>query len=87
MSHITAMEEKRKKMRRSCADFYAAVRSPPSESALPIFDKHHVQNAMARFNQTDFVNKAEKIKAYNKIMRAARKFKIEVEEFKNLGGF
>jgi len=87
MTKITAMEEKRKKMRKSVAEFYAANRRPPSESALVIFDKNHVQNAMARFNQTDFVNKAEKKKAYNKVLRAAHKFEIDVEEFKNLGGF
>ena len=78
------MEEKRKKMRKGVAEFYAANRNPPSESALPIFDKNHVQNAMARFNQADFVDVREKKKAYGKVLRAARKFKIDVEEFSSL---
>gem|GEM_PF-5065268 len=39
---------------------------------------------MARFNQTDFKNKDEKIKAYNKILKAALKFGIDVEEFRKL---
>ena len=82
MAKITAMEEKRKKTRKSPAQFYAAPRRPPSDSLLPIFDKSHTRNAMARFNQTDFKNKAEKKKAYNKILRAARKFKIDIEDFK-----
>lgn len=84
MTKITAMEEKREKMKKSLAEFYAAPRNPPSESALPIFDKNHTQNAMARFNQTDFMDKKEKSKAYNKILKAARKFKIDVDEFKEL---
>ena len=87
MTHITAMEEKREKMKKSVVEFYAANRNPPSESALPIFDKNHVQNAMARFNQTDFVSKAERKKAYGKVLRVARKFNIDVEEFKDLRGF
>lgn len=82
MAKITAMEEKRKKMRKSPAVFYAAPRRPPSDSLLPIFDKSHTRNAMARFNQTDFKNKAEKKKAYNKILRAARKYNIDIEDFK-----
>jgi len=78
------MEEKRKKMRKGVAVFYAAPRDPPSESSLPIFDENHVRNAMARFNQTDFVSKAEKKKAFNKVLRAAKKYKIEVDEFLDL---
>jgi len=78
------MEERRKKSSRTPAQFYAAPRTPPSESVLPIFDKRHARNAMARFNQTDFKNKDEKIKAYNKILKAALKFGIDVEEFRKL---
>ncbi len=82
MAKITGKEAKRKALRMTPAQFYAAPRSPPSSSDLPIFDKSHVRNAMARFNQTDFTNKAEKMKAYNKIIRAARKFKIDIDDFK-----
>lgn len=76
------MEEKRKRTRKSPTQFYAAPRSPPSDSLLPLFDKSHTRNAMARFNQADFKNKAEKKKAYNKVLRAARKFNIDIEDFK-----
>ncbi len=82
MSKITAMEERRKKSRKTAAQFYAAPRKPPSDSMLPIFDKNHTQNAMARFNQTKFKNTAERTKAYNKVIRAARKYKIDIEDFK-----
>lgn len=84
MAKITAIEERRKKSRKSPAKFYAAPRKPPSDSMLPIFDKSHTRNAMARFNQTDFKNKAEKSKAFRKIMTAARKFGIDIEEFRDL---
>ena len=84
MAKISAMEEKRKKMGKTPAQFYAAPRSPPSKSALPIFDRRHTQNAMARFDQVDFKNKAEKTKAYNKILKTALKFGIDVEKFRKL---
>ena len=84
MSHVTAMEEKRKKMRKSVDWFYAVPRDPPSESALPIFDENHVRNAMARFNQVDFESLTEKKKAFGKILKVARKYKIEIDEFLDL---
>ena len=84
MAKISAMEQRRKKSRKSPEQFYAAPRDPPGESALPIFDKKHVQNAMARFNQTNFESKAEKSKAYRKILRLALKFGINVDNFKKL---
>jgi hypothetical protein len=82
MTKITAMEQRRKKSRKTPAQFYAAPRRPPSDSMLPLFDKSHTRNAMARFNQTDFKNKAEKVKAFNKIIKAARKYKIDIEDFR-----
>lgn len=82
MAKITAMEEKRKKLKLSPARFYAAARSPPSDSMLPVFDKSHARNAMARFNQVDFRSRNEKKTAFNRIMKAAKKFKIDIEEFK-----
>jgi hypothetical protein len=47
---------------------------------LPIHDASHVRNAIARFNQTDFESKAAKARAKKKLLAAARKFDIEVEE-------
>ncbi len=47
---------------------------------LPIQDKAHVQNAMARFNQTDFESPEKKKAAARKILAAARRFGIEIGE-------
>jgi len=85
LAEVTGMETERKRRGMSPSVFYAAPRDPPSSSALPIFDKAHVQNAMARFNQTNFKNSAEKATAKRKIISAANKFGIKVsDEFKSL---
>lgn len=47
---------------------------------LPIHDESHVRNAIARFNQTHFESKAAKEEARKKILRAAERFGIEVDE-------
>jgi Family of unknown function (DUF6582) len=47
---------------------------------LPIHDEEHVRNALARWNQTHFDNAADKESARKKILRAAKKFGIEVSE-------
>jgi hypothetical protein len=47
---------------------------------LPINDEEHVRNAMARWNQTDFESKTAKEKAAKKIVRAAKRHDIEVDE-------
>ena len=47
---------------------------------LPIHDASHVRNALARFNQTDFESKAAKDRARRKILRAADRFGIEVDQ-------
>jgi hypothetical protein len=82
MAKITAMEEKRKKLGLTPAQFYAAPRQPESKSTLPIFDKSHARNAMARFNQVDFESQTEQTNAYNKVLKAALKFGVNVDEFK-----
>jgi hypothetical protein len=51
---------------------------------LPIHDESHVRNAMARFNQTDFESKAAKEAARKKILRAAERLGIEVDEDSNV---
>ena len=82
---VTGMEGERKRRGMSPSQFYAAPRDPPSSSALPIFDKAHTQNAMARFNQTQFKSSAERASAKSKIISAANKFGIEVSDsFKQL---
>lgn len=51
---------------------------------LPIHDESHVRNAIARFNQTHFQSKTAKDEARRKILRAAKRFGIEVDEDANV---
>lgn len=51
---------------------------------LPIHDESHVRNAMARWNQTDFESKKAKEEARKKILRAAERFGIEVDDDSNV---
>lgn len=50
------------------------------ERHLPIPDESHVRNAIARFNQTEFESKAAKQRAADKILKAAERHGIEVDE-------
>jgi hypothetical protein len=50
------------------------------EGHLPIQDESHVRNAISRFNQTEFPSKAAKERARKKIVRAAGKHDIEIDE-------
>jgi len=77
---ITAMEGTRKKKKIRLAKFYAFQRL----KKLPIFDKTHARNAMARFNQTEGMTRAERKTVKNKILRAARKFKVDIEAFRKV---
>jgi hypothetical protein len=43
-----------------------------------------VRNAISRFNQTDFESKAAKERARKKILDAAKRFDIEVDEDSNV---
>ncbi len=47
---------------------------------LPINDESHVRNAIARFNQTEFESAAAKERARKKIVSAAKRHGIEVDE-------
>lgn len=47
---------------------------------LPIHDEAHVRNAIARFNQTEFESKAAKERARRKVLSAAKRHGIEVDE-------
>jgi HD-GYP domain-containing protein (c-di-GMP phosphodiesterase class II) len=51
---------------------------------LPINDESHVRNAIARFNQTEFESQAAKERARKKILSAAKKHEIEVDEDSNV---
>ena len=46
---------------------------------LPIHDKAHAQNAMARWNQTQFESPEKKRSAARRILAAARRFGIEID--------
>jgi hypothetical protein len=54
------------------------------EGHLPINDEAHVRNAIARFNQTDFESASAKESARKKILSAARRYGIEVDEDDNV---
>ena len=47
---------------------------------LPVNDEAQVRNAIARFNQTDFDEPGAKSAAARKILRAAKKHGIEVDD-------
>lgn len=82
---ITGMEEKRKELDMTVAEFYAIPRNPPSDSKLPIFDAAHVRAAMARFDQVTGVSTEEKASAKKKIVAAAHKYKIDTSTFDPTG--
>lgn len=50
------------------------------ERHLPINDEAHVRNAIARFGQTDFDEDGAKSAAAKKILRAAKRHGIEVDD-------
>ena len=54
------------------------------EEHLPIHDESHVRNAISRFNQTDFQSKAAKERARKKILAAAERHGIDVDDESNV---
>ena len=62
---------------------FAYVDSEGAEH-LPLHDAAHVRNAMARFNQTEFESVAAKERARRKILAAAKRDDIEVDEGSNV---
>jgi hypothetical protein len=50
------------------------------ERHLPINDADHVRNAISRFNQTDFQSKTAKHSAARRILAAAKRYDIEVDD-------
>ncbi|CAN5230210.1 hypothetical protein BH18CHL2_BH18CHL2_06290 [soil metagenome] len=60
------------------SDFAYIDRS--GERYLPINDESHVRNAVARWNQTSFDSKTAKEEARKKILAAAKKHGIDVDE-------
>jgi hypothetical protein len=51
----------------------------PKERKEPLTDARHVRNAIARFDQVEGVTDTERDRAWKRIVRAAKKFDIEVE--------
>lgn len=78
MSELSS--EERENLRR---DQFAYVDRDGGEH-LPIHDESHVRNAVARYNQTDFESKAAQERARKKILRAAERHGIDVDEDSNV---
>jgi hypothetical protein len=52
----------------------------PKERKEPLTDARRVRNAIARFDQVEDVTDAERDRAWKRILRAAKKFDVEVSE-------
>jgi hypothetical protein len=68
-------------------DLPASVFAFPKQRKEPLTDADHVRNALARFDQVTGVSDAERDVAFANIKKAARHYKVEVEEesWKDLG--
>jgi hypothetical protein len=74
------MPELDTKDREELRDSQFAYIDAEGERHLPIPDESHVRNAIARFSQTGFESKAAKKRAADKILKAADRHGIEVDE-------
>lgn len=52
----------------------------PAERKEPLTDAKHVRNAVARFNQVEGVSDRERDEAWKRILKAAKKFDVDVSE-------
>jgi hypothetical protein len=52
----------------------------PKERKEPLTDARHVRNAIARFDQVEGVSEAERARAWKRILAAAKKHGVRVEE-------
>lgn len=52
----------------------------PKERKEPLVDAHHVQEAVARFDQVEDVTNKERDEAWKRIQKAATTFHVELEE-------
>jgi hypothetical protein len=52
----------------------------PEERKEPLNDAKHVRNAIARFDQVEGVSDAERDRAWKRIIKAAKKYDVEVSE-------
>jgi hypothetical protein len=52
----------------------------PKERKEPLTDARHVRNAIARFDQVEGVSDAERDKAWQRILTAAKRYNVDVSE-------
>ena len=52
----------------------------PKQRKEPLNDASHVRNAIARFDQVEGVTDKERDEAWRRILRAAKRFGVEVNE-------
>lgn len=52
----------------------------PEQRKEPLTDASHVRNAIARFDQVEGVSDAERDRAWDRIVDAAKKFGVQVSE-------
>jgi hypothetical protein len=52
----------------------------PAERKEPLTDARHVRNAIARFDQVEDVSDAERDRAWQRILAAAKRYDVEVSE-------
>jgi hypothetical protein len=50
----------------------------PAERKEPLTDARHVRNAIARFDQVEGVSDAERDRAWQRILAAAKRYNVEV---------
>jgi len=50
----------------------------PEERKEPLTDARHVRNAIARFDQVEGVSDAERDRAWQRILAAAKRYDVEV---------
>ena len=74
------MAELTTKSRDRLSDGSFAYIDREGERHLPINDADHVRNAISRFNQTDFQSKTAKHEAARRILAAAKRHDIEVDD-------
>jgi hypothetical protein len=66
--------------RDSLPDSQFAYEDKSGERKLPIHDEAHVRNAISRFGQTDFDSTEAKKAAAHRIIRAAGRYGIDIED-------
>jgi hypothetical protein len=52
----------------------------PEERKEPLTDARHVRNAIARFDQVEGVSDAERDRAWQRILAAAKRYNVDVSE-------